>query len=189
MPSAALGLARKKQPSELMEDIFEMSELPTGPLPLLITPRRETSRSEFVDALRADAEELRARMTKAGGLLFRGFPCAGADDFADAVSALGAGPSLPYIGGDSPRTHIKGPVYTSTEAPPGVKIPPSQRAFLHEAISEAHLLLLRRGSEGARSDDSWATLAASTNPWTPKSGAGSWRRGSVTFPATSERVA
>src|SRR5512146_2215365 len=112
-----------------MEDVFEISELPTGPLPLVLTPRRRTTRDELLEALRGHGDALRARLSKNGGLLFRGFPLESGDDFAEAVTALATGPSVQYIGGDSPRTRIKGPVYTSTEAPRAVKIP------LHNELS------------------------------------------------------
>jgi alpha-ketoglutarate-dependent taurine dioxygenase len=72
---------------------------------------------------------LRQRLLSHGGILLRGFPIENAQDFAAAIDALGTGNAVNYIGGDSPRTKITGAVYTSTEAPPAVKIP------LHNELS------------------------------------------------------
>ncbi|HVU03046.1 MAG TPA: TauD/TfdA family dioxygenase [Polyangiaceae bacterium] len=123
------GRAPGEIPGLRMEDVFSTRELPGGPLPLVLAPRRAMSRGAFLEALGGYGNELRDRMLRHGGLLFRGFPLESAKDFADAVSALATGPAVQYIGGDSPRTKIEGPVYTSTEAPRGVKIP------LHNELS------------------------------------------------------
>jgi alpha-ketoglutarate-dependent taurine dioxygenase len=108
---------------------FELSLFGEEKLPLVLSPRRATSLDAFVEALEAHAPALREKLLTHGGLLFRGFPVDGARDFQRAVDALATGPSVDYIGGDSPRTKVEGSVYTSTEAPPGIKIP------LHNELS------------------------------------------------------
>jgi hypothetical protein len=52
-----------------------------------------------------------------------------AEDFAEFIRHLAIGESIDYIGGDSPRDKIKDGVYTSTEAPPSLKI------LLHNELS------------------------------------------------------
>jgi len=112
-----------------MEQAFELSLFGQEALPLVLKPKRPTSHAEFLELLRGEREGLRARMLEHGGLLFRGWPLETAQEFADAIQALGTGASVNYIGGDSPRRKIAGAVYTSTEAPAAVKIP------LHNELS------------------------------------------------------
>jgi alpha-ketoglutarate-dependent taurine dioxygenase len=108
---------------------FETSLFGNEALPLVLKPKRSTSRADFLELLQSERSALHARLLEHGGLLFRGWPVGNAQDFADAIDALGTGASVNYIGGDSPRRKITGAVYTSTEAPPAVKIP------LHNELS------------------------------------------------------
>jgi alpha-ketoglutarate-dependent taurine dioxygenase len=108
---------------------FETSLFGNEALPLVLKPKRNTSREEFLALLQSERGALRERLLEHGGLLFRGWPVENAQDFAAAIDALGTGASVSYIGGDSPRRKITGAVYTSTEAPPAVKIP------LHNELS------------------------------------------------------
>jgi alpha-ketoglutarate-dependent taurine dioxygenase len=112
-----------------VEEGFDQSLFGNEPLPLVLSPRRRTSHAEFLELLRDQRAALRSRLLQHGGVLFRGFPIESAQQFADAIDALGTGTSVNYIGGDSPRTKITGAVYTSTEAPAAVKIP------LHNELS------------------------------------------------------
>jgi alpha-ketoglutarate-dependent taurine dioxygenase len=112
-----------------MNESFESSCFGQEPLPLVLSPRRPTSRAEFLALLQSERQPLRARLLEHGALLFRGWPLDSAQDFSDAVDALGTGVSVDYIGGDSPRKKITGSVYTSTEAPAALKIP------LHNELS------------------------------------------------------
>lgn len=99
-------------------------------LPLVIQPGRTfSSMSDFLSALALEKETLRQKITTHGGVLFRGFPLKNADDFSEFIKQLGLGQFVDYIGGDSPRNKIKDGVYTSTEAPPAIKIP------LHNELS------------------------------------------------------
>jgi alpha-ketoglutarate-dependent taurine dioxygenase len=99
-------------------------------LPLVIQPSRTiSSKSEFFDLVSSQRAALKEKLAKYGGLLFRGFPLQTADDFAAFIRHLGTGKCVDYIGGDSPRNKIKDGVYTSTEAPPSIKIP------LHNELS------------------------------------------------------
>lgn len=93
-------------------------------LPLVI----EADGGPATDRLRADREHLRTALHIHGALLLRGFDVAGPDGFADIVRAL-AGEPLPYTERSSPRSVIKGNVYTSTD------YPPSEEIFLHNENS------------------------------------------------------
>ena len=62
------------------------------------------------------------KMLKHGGLLFRDFPINSPKDFTKVIRALGTGDFVDYIGGGSPRKKVEDSVYTSTEAPPSIKI-------------------------------------------------------------------
>ncbi len=112
-----------------MEEAFEISEFGRERLPLVLAPKRATRKDEFFELLRGYEAALHRRLLENGGLLFRGFPIDDADDFARVIDALATGPSVNYIGGDSPRNKIKGAIYTSTEAPKDVLIP------LHNELS------------------------------------------------------
>ena len=112
-----------------MHDAFEVSHFGNEPLPLVLSPKRPTDHAGFLELLRNEQSTLRQRLLQHGGLLFRGFPVGDARQFSDAIDALGTGAAVNYIGGDSPRTKITGSVYSSTEAPAGLKIP------LHNELS------------------------------------------------------
>ena len=84
--------------------------------PVVVTPRGDDSRTALFDYLDANRAELGARLTRYGGVLFRGFDLDGPEDFRACADRMGAVP-LPYIGGNSPRTKVAPDVYTSTEFP------------------------------------------------------------------------
>jgi alpha-ketoglutarate-dependent taurine dioxygenase len=112
-----------------MQEAFELSLFGNETLPLVLSPRKPLSRSELLELLRETRPWLRRKLLEHGGLLFRGFPLESAQHFSEAIEGFATGSSVNYIGGDSPRTKITGAVYTSTEAPPAVKIP------LHNELS------------------------------------------------------
>ncbi|WP_083473418.1 TauD/TfdA family dioxygenase [Frankia sp. R43] len=74
------------------------------------------------DLLHRDRARLRARLAASGAILLRGFDVGGADGLAAAVRALADEP-LAYTEQSSPRSVIKGNVYTSTDYPPTAEIP------------------------------------------------------------------
>lgn len=112
-----------------MED-FKIAFINKEQLPLVIQPfQTSSSKNDFFDLLSSQKNHFKQKLLKYGGILFRGFPLQTASDFADAVRHLGLGDFVDYIGGDSPRNKINEGVYTSTEAPPSIKIP------LHNELS------------------------------------------------------
>jgi alpha-ketoglutarate-dependent taurine dioxygenase len=99
-------------------------------LPLVIEPTNpQTKLQDLLEILSTENSYLKDNLLKYGGLLLRNFPVQNADDFADVIEHMNTGRSLDYIGGDSPRNKIKRGIYTSTEAPPDIKIP------LHNELS------------------------------------------------------
>lgn len=75
-----------------------------------------------VEHLRRDRAVIRDHLTRHGAVLLRGFDIGGTDGFEDCVRALSGAP-LTYTEQSSPRTRIKGNVYTSTEYPQHAEIP------------------------------------------------------------------
>lgn len=112
-----------------MENAFELSLFENEPLPLVVTPKRIHGNRELAHLLAPHTHQLRAKLLEHGGILFRGFPIENAEDFQTVIDALAPGPTLDYIGGDSPRRKVTRSVYTSTEAPRSFKIP------LHNELS------------------------------------------------------
>jgi alpha-ketoglutarate-dependent taurine dioxygenase len=112
-------------------DGVKTSFLNDDQLPLVIEPDSNfATREQVFEFFSKSQEELRKLLLKHGGLLFRHFPLQYAEDFSTCIQRLGTGKSLDYIGGDSPRNKINNEgVYTSTEAPPSLKIP------LHNELS------------------------------------------------------
>lgn len=112
-----------------MDDLLE-STLNGIELPLVIRPKNEEITFEESLRLITDNKELlKAKLLKNGGILFRDFPVSKAEDFSSFITAMDQGKFIDYIGGDSPRNKIGEGIYTSTEAPPSVKIP------LHNELS------------------------------------------------------
>jgi alpha-ketoglutarate-dependent taurine dioxygenase len=112
-----------------MEQAFDLSLFGNEPLPLVVRPKHGVTAGELPALLRTHSGALHERLLRNGGLLFRGFDIQGSNDFAGVIDALATGPSVRYIGGDSPRKRVQGSIYTSTEAPSAVKIP------LHNELS------------------------------------------------------
>ncbi|MFC5287304.1 TauD/TfdA family dioxygenase [Actinokineospora guangxiensis] len=100
------------------------SSLESTALPLLVEPDGRG----ITDLIAERRAELRAGLAERGALLFRGFDIGGVDGFDAVVRALSGEPLL-YTERSSPRSTIKGRVYTSTDYPPDEEI------FLHNENS------------------------------------------------------
>jgi alpha-ketoglutarate-dependent taurine dioxygenase len=94
-------------------------------LPHVISARPGTRATEFLATAR---EEVRGRLREHGAVLLRGFEIGGVDGF-DSVVRAASGTPLAYAERSSPRSTIKGQVYTSTDYPPAEEI------FLHNENS------------------------------------------------------
>lgn len=95
---------------------------------LLHTVQANSGKDSLVEHVTAERQQLRALLHKHGALLLRGFDVDGIDDFQTAVRAM-SGEPLPYEERSSPRSIIKGRIYTSTD------YPPSEEIFFHNENS------------------------------------------------------
>ncbi|MDQ7903614.1 TauD/TfdA family dioxygenase [Phytohabitans sp. ZYX-F-186] len=95
---------------------------------LPFTVEADGSGAGVIERIDADRRELRALLAEHGALLLRGFEIGGVDGFDRVVRALSGAP-LTYAERSSPRSTIKGQVYTSTDYPPDEEI------FLHNENS------------------------------------------------------
>lgn len=108
----------------MLELITEIPGLLTGPLLresdrlLIATPDRPGVR--LPDLARQRQNALQALLTRAGGVLFRGFGATEAE-FADVVGVLCE--PLPYVYRSTPRTEVGERIYTATEYPAAREIP------------------------------------------------------------------
>ncbi|MEU2426297.1 TauD/TfdA family dioxygenase [Streptomyces sp. NPDC007851] len=81
------------------------------------------------DFIRTEREKLRTVLGERGAVLLRGFDVGGVDGFDGVVRAFSGGAPLTYAERSSPRSTIKGQVYTSTDYPADEEI------FLHNENS------------------------------------------------------
>jgi len=117
------------------ESLIQTAPLkPDSALPLLVQPALETlSLADWV----LDNHMTVARwLEHHGGILFRGFQVQDVAGFNRFIQKV-ASPLMPYLYGSTPRTHVKGSVYTSTEYPANRSIP------LHNEMAYARQWPLR----------------------------------------------
>lgn len=99
-------------------------------LPLVIEPTDlNITLPQSLKLIENNREFYIENLLKYGGVLFRNFPVANANDFVSVIKSLQLGKFCSYVGGDSPRKKVVDGVYTSTEAPPSIKLP------LHNELS------------------------------------------------------
>jgi hypothetical protein len=88
----------------------------------LVVDCSATARVPLAEWIASESEEIERALFESGALLFRNTSVESCEAFERVSRALT--PSLKsYVGGGSPRTHIKGRVYTSTEYPARASIP------------------------------------------------------------------
>lgn len=83
---------------------------------------------ELIEQVTAQRDHILDRLHDSGAVLLRGFDAGGVDGFAAAVRAL-SGEPLAYTERSSPRTSVKGRIYTSTN------YPPTEEIFFHNENS------------------------------------------------------
>ncbi|NJL38962.1 MAG: TauD/TfdA family dioxygenase [Leptolyngbyaceae cyanobacterium SM1_4_3] len=112
---------RRKLVSISAEELVQVTALQANsPLPGLIQPTVQTlSLTAWAKSHRALIE---SQLHQRGGILFRGFQVQGAEDFGEFMQAI-AQELMSYTYRSTPRTHVQGKVYTSTEYPPNRSIP------------------------------------------------------------------
>jgi alpha-ketoglutarate-dependent taurine dioxygenase len=108
------------------EALVRFRPFATGDLPLLAEP--EGPGVDLVSWAGSNRELLEAKLARHGGILFRGFNLRGPEDLESFIEAV-AGESLEYRERSTPRTAVKGNIYTSTD------YPASQPIFLHNENS------------------------------------------------------
>ncbi|MEU8542159.1 TauD/TfdA family dioxygenase [Streptomyces sp. NPDC048717] len=91
---------------------------------LAFTVESDSGSPGIIELIGKESAHLREKLHRHGALLLRGFDVGGVDGFADVVRAM-SGEPLKYSERSSPRSTIKGNVYTSTDYPPAEEI------FLH----------------------------------------------------------
>lgn len=93
----------------------------SGQLPLVIEPSGNVSLENFLRLLDEQKDFFKEALLSHGGVLFRNFPI-DTETLISCIQHLRTGDFVDYVGGDSPRIKVKPGVYTSTEAPPYIKI-------------------------------------------------------------------
>jgi alpha-ketoglutarate-dependent taurine dioxygenase len=99
---------------------------PSGPLPFVI--ENDDPGTGLVARIERDRTKIRQSLVEQGAVLFRGFSTGGVDGLNAVVRAL-SGEPLAYTERSSPRSTIKGQIYTSTDYPSNEEI------FLHNENS------------------------------------------------------
>ncbi|HVT17935.1 MAG TPA: TauD/TfdA family dioxygenase [Thermoanaerobaculia bacterium] len=122
----SLGTIRRRAVTVSSEDLVRFGTLASGRLPLLVEPAREgVDLKAWAAANRQVVEE---KLRQHGGILFRGFDLQDPEDLEAFIHAV-SGELLEYRERSSPRTSVKGSIYTSTD------YPASQSIFLHNENS------------------------------------------------------
>jgi alpha-ketoglutarate-dependent taurine dioxygenase len=81
------------------------------------TIQGEDLNERLISRITSERKEILGRLHDSGAVLMRGFDVGGVDGFETAVREL-SGEPLPYTERSSPRTTVKGNVYSSTDYPP-----------------------------------------------------------------------
>ncbi|MFE4976927.1 TauD/TfdA family dioxygenase [Kitasatospora sp. NPDC056651] len=92
-------------------------------------PSSSGAPADCADRLAERQAQLRALLHQHGAVLLRGFAVGGVDGFDRVVRTFTGDAPLPYSERSSPRSRIKGRIYTSTDYPPDEEI------FLHNENS------------------------------------------------------
>ncbi len=121
-----LGAVKRRAVTVSSEALVRFGALSTGGLPLLVEPASQgVDLAGWAASSRSLLEE---KLQRHGGILFRGFNLQGPEDLEAFIRAV-SGQSLEYRERSSPRTEVKGNIYTSTD------YPADQQIFLHNENS------------------------------------------------------
>jgi hypothetical protein len=112
---------RRKAVNVLQENLVTVERLlPDATLPLVVRPT--TERVNLVAWASRNRELIEEKLLQAGALLFRGFDVRTARQFEQFIESLSAD-LLEYSYRSTPRSHVSGRIYTSTEYPADQTIP------------------------------------------------------------------
>ncbi|MEV4439748.1 TauD/TfdA family dioxygenase [Streptomyces sp. NPDC049577] len=104
------------------------SDAPPGTRTLAYVLERDAAGPGVLELIEERSALIREKLAEHGAVLLRGFDIGGVDGFAAVVRQL-SGEPLEYSERSSPRSTIKGNVYTSTD------YPPEEEIFLHNENS------------------------------------------------------
>jgi alpha-ketoglutarate-dependent taurine dioxygenase len=110
--------------------------LPGGPIPLLLSPNVDGV--NLPSWVAANRDMIRERLLAHAAVLFRGFAVHGVAEFEQIMQLIG-GDLIEYSYGSTPRNHVAGNVYTSTEYPADQHIP------LHNELSYSRVWPMKLG--------------------------------------------
>jgi alpha-ketoglutarate-dependent taurine dioxygenase len=105
-----------------ISDLVTFESLSDRSMPVVAQP--VTSGVNLITWAESDKERIQAILLRHGAILFRGFGIQSAAEFEGFITAV-SGQPLPYLERSSPRTQVKGAIYSSTE------YPADQEIFLH----------------------------------------------------------
>jgi alpha-ketoglutarate-dependent taurine dioxygenase len=120
----------KRKPIQLSkEDLIQSGYLSDeAKSPLVLRPRGASL--NLIDWASHNTEFIEALLPQHGGILFRDFQLTSEVEFEQVIKAVSEG-LLEYTYGSTPRSHVSGRIYTSTEYPSDQAIP------LHNEMSYA----------------------------------------------------
>jgi alpha-ketoglutarate-dependent taurine dioxygenase len=122
----SLGAIKRRAVTVTNEALVRFSPMPTGDLPLLAEPAGPGV--ALAPWAASNRELIEQKLQRHGGILFRGFDLQGPEDLDTFIRAV-SDASLEYRERSSPRTAVKGNIYTSTD------YPADQPIFLHNENS------------------------------------------------------
>jgi alpha-ketoglutarate-dependent taurine dioxygenase len=122
----SLGAIKRRTVIVSSAALVRFAALPAGDLPLLVEPA--VAGVDLATWAASNRELLEEKLHRHGGILFRGFNLQGPEDLEAVIRAVSA-ELLEYRERSSPRTAVKGNVYTSTD------YPADQPIFLHNENS------------------------------------------------------
>ena len=129
------GFARRKAVTVSAESLVRIEALEAGgELPLVIRP--SGPKVKLAAWAEGHRDLLDRHLQKHGAILFRGFDLPAPESFEAAVRAM-AGELLEYKERSSPRSQVKGQIYTSTD------YPADQPIFLHNENSYQNIWPMR----------------------------------------------
>ena len=124
----ATSVARRQVAKSAEDLVTEQPLAPGQSLPRVIQPALDGV--DLIAWVTRNRQLLEEKLQRDGGILFRGFDVSSVEKFEEVITAS-CGKALRYTERSSPRTEIKGNVYTSTDYPPAYRI------FLHNENSYA----------------------------------------------------
>ena len=116
-----LGTSKRQVVSISQEDLIKIEYLePEKLLPVIVQP--SINGLNLATWAENNRQFIETNLLKHGGILFRNFPVNGVSDFENFIKAV-SGNLLEYSYRSTPRSHVSGNIYTSTEYPPEQSIP------------------------------------------------------------------